>query len=78
MIVFPLIEVSELILGPPRPFVTVLMHSKTDMPTTFKGISDNHDRLQPQLARIENILVYRPFGYNAGSDASVRKVKSRK
>ena len=49
---------------PSRSFVTVPMHSKTGMTTTFSGISDNHDRLHPRLARIENILVYHPFGYN--------------
>ena len=57
LIEFRLIKVFELILGPSQSVVTVPMHSKTGIPTTFKGISDNHDRLHPQLARMENILV---------------------
>ena len=64
VIEFRFIKVSELILGLSRSFVTAPMHSKTGMPTIFKGISDNHDRLLPQLARMEKILVYHPFGYN--------------
>ena len=64
VIEFRLITVSELILGQSRSFMTVPMHLKTGMPNTFKGISNNHDRLHPQLSRMENILVYHPFGYN--------------
>ena len=64
VIEFRLIKVSELILEPSRSFVTVPMHSNTGMTTIFKGISDIHDRLHPQMVRMENILVYHQFGYN--------------
>ena len=64
VIKFRLIKASELILGPSQSFVTVPTHSKTGMTTTVKGINDTHHRLHPQLARMKNVLVCHPFGYN--------------
>ena len=34
----------------------VSIDSKTVIPVTFKGISGNHDRLHPQLARTGGVL----------------------
>ena len=41
------------------------INSETVIPTTFKGISDKHDRLHPQqLAQRGAVLPYHPFGCN--------------
>ena len=44
--------------------MTMTISSKTVIPTTFNGISDNHLRLHPQLVRTDAVLPYHPFGYN--------------
>ena len=42
--------------------VTASMYSMTVVRITFKGISDNHGWLHPQLMRIGAVLPYHPFG----------------
>ena len=44
--------------------MTASTDSKTVIPLPFKGISDNHGRLHPQLARTGAALSFHPFGYN--------------
>ena len=36
--------------------------SNTVIPTTFKGMSDNHGRQHPRWARLGAVLPYHPFG----------------
>ena len=38
--------------------------SRAVTPITFKGISNDHSRLCPQLARMNSLLPYRPFRWN--------------
>ena len=40
------------------------MNSKFVIPTTFKGVSDNHGRLHPQLALTGTVFLYDTFGHS--------------
>ena len=61
---FDLKRASEITLGTSQSLCTKLTNSKTVISTTCKGISDNHCRLHPQLARTGAVLSYHPFGRN--------------
>ena len=61
---FGLLKGSVYTFGVIAIVVTVSTNSKAFLPSSFKGISDNHGQLHLQLARKDAALQYHAFGYN--------------
>ena len=52
--------------------MTVSMYSKTDVPTTLKGSSENHVHLHPQLAGMGKI--YWPISHFDTIKSKIKKI----